>query len=609
MAPIFYIKDGSLSFADQIVLEPFEIYISAGDKICLIGRNGSGKSSLMKLITGEYELDIGQKFVDTAINISYLQQDLKSIPDLSIDDFVMEALDPEIMQAYQAENILKQLFINGKMRLRNCSGGQIRRACLAKSLITQPEILLLDEPTNHLDITSIEWLENYIKNYPGAVISVSHDRYFQEKISNKVWWIDRGMLRKSNQGFKHYEQWREEIIAHEEATLRKMNRKLEVEENWMYGGGVTARRKRNQKRLASLRNLRENLKIHNNKLTSAKVKLKIRLDDEAKKSKFIIEAENLAHHFGEKKLFDKFNLKIKKGEKIGVIGANGSGKSTLIKILTGDMQPAQGKIKYGANIDITYLDQHRLELNPEYSIKKTLCPNGGDQIFLQGRYLHVAAYLKKFMFDPKNLEDKVSCLSGGQANRLLLAKSLINMGNFFVLDEPTNDLDLDSLEILLEILADYQGTLIIVSHDRDFLERLVTRTLIFTGSEIIDLYGGYKDYLAYQKTTKQEVNKGAVLNQARANSDANKNSITVKNTSKKLSYKYLRLAELLPKEIEQLEALINKLETILADPVLYQTNQEKFKLCLDRLEQAKSALDKKMQEWLKIETMQENYKD
>jgi ABC transport system ATP-binding/permease protein len=594
MAPIFYIKDGDLSFADKTVLENLELYVEKGDRVCLVGKNGCGKSSLMKIIEGEYELDNGELFKAPSLNIGYLKQDMKIISDSTIYEFVLSAFDDPESNKYYADIILEQLDIDGNDYLKSCSGGQVRRVFLAQALITKPDILLLDEPTNHLDIKVIEWLEEHIKNYPGAVICISHDRRFQEKISNKVWWIDRGVLRKSDKGFKYYDEWRAEIIEGEEAVLRKMNRKLEAEQNWMHGG-VTGRRKRNQKRLANLHLLRETLRVHNTKLNNAKSKLQIELAEEMKKTKFIIDAENISYNFPGKRLFNDFTFKIKKGEKIGVIGANGTGKSTLIKILTKELEPATGKVKHGTNIDITYFDQHRTELDPKHSLKQTLCPSGGDQVMLQDRSMHVATYLKKFMFDPKILENKVSTLSGGEANRLLLSKALINPGNFFILDEPTNDLDMDTLEMLLEVLADYKGTLIIVSHDRDFLERLVTRTIVFTGEEIIDLYGGYEDYLKYHKKDAK------VVKIVKTTPLENK----AKRVPQKLSYKYARLLEMLPEEISNLEQKIVKLENMLAEPGLYSKDNKRFNICSDQLHEAKILLDQKIEQWIEVEAMQE----
>ena len=400
----------------------------------------------------------------------------------------------------------------------------------------------------------------------------------------------------SNRGFKYYDQWREEIIISEEAALRKMNRKLEVERGWL-GTGVTARRKRNQKRLANLHRLRETFKAQQSHLHQAKAKVQIELAEEMKKTKFIIEAEHISYNFPGKKLFDDFSFKVKKGEKIGVIGPNGVGKSTLIRLLTKELEPASGKVKHGTNIDITYFDQHRSDLNPNYSLKQTLCPGGGDQVLLKDKTMHIAGYLKKFMFDPKNLGNKVSTLSGGEANRLLLAKALINPGNLFILDEPTNDLDMDSLEMLLEILADYTGTLIIVSHDRDFLERLVTRTLVFAGNEIIDLYGGYDDYLKYYK---KEIKLPSGKNKI-----AKISTPLVVSAPQKLSYKYMRLLETLPGEIESLEKQIKTTEEQLSKPDLYNSDNKKFNQLSQSLEQAKFDLERKLEQWLEVEIMQE----
>tara|TARA_B110000503_G_C7166927_1_gene422389 strand:- start:1276 stop:3075 length:1800 start_codon:yes stop_codon:yes gene_type:complete len=595
MTPIFYIKDGNLSFADKIILSNIELYLSPGDRVCLVGKNGCGKSSLMKIIEGEYELDVGKPFQDPGIEVGYLKQDMKSLYSGKIYDFILSDFDDPDSNKYHADIILKQLEIDGDAKLKNCSGGQVRRAYLAKALVSKPDILLLDEPTNHLDIQAIEWLEEYIRNYLGSVICISHDRMFQENITNRVWWIDRGVLRKSNRGFKYYDQWREEIIILEEAALRKMNRKLEVEKGWL-STGVTARRKRNQKRLANLHRLRETFKVQQSHLHQAKARVQIELAEEMKKTKFIIEAEHISYNFPGKKLFDDFSFKVKKGEKIGVIGPNGIGKSTLIRLLTRELEPSSGKVKHGTNIDITYFDQHRSDLNPNYSLKQTLCPGGGDQVFLKDKTMHIAGYLKQFMFDPKTLGNKVSTLSGGETNRLLLAKSLMNPGNLFILDEPTNDLDMDSLEMLLEILADYSGTLIIVSHDRDFLERLVTRTLVFAGNEIIDLYGGYDDYLKYYKKDIKLPN---------AKNKISKLVPIQTQVPQKLSYKYMRLLEKLPNDIDSLEKQIKVIEDQLSKPDLYNQDNKKFKQLSQELEQAKFDLEQKLEQWLEVEIMQE----
>lgn len=590
--PIYYIKDGNLSFADKIILSDLELYLYKGDKICLIGRNGCGKSSLMKVISEDYELDNGELFKDPAITTGYLKQDIAIKLNSDVYDFILEQKsNNKEIDKYQIDIILEKLQINGTDNLSTYSGGQLRRASLAKALILEPEILLLDEPTNHLDIETIEWLEGYVKSYNGAIICVSHDRTFLSNVTNKIWWLDRGHLRKSDKGFKYFDEWQNIIIEQEEAALRKLNKKLAQENEWL-NAGVTARRKRNQKRLTQLKTLREIAREHAAKLARSKQRVQAELEENIAKSKFIIEADNVSFSYKNTKIIDNFSFRVKKGEKIGIIGANGSGKSTFIKLLTKQLTPEIGKIIYGGNLDISYFDQHREKLNHNHTLQQTLCPTGGDQVFLPNdKTIHVAGYLKQFMFDPKLLNAKTAILSGGEANRLLLAKILINPGNLLILDEPTNDLDMDSLEILLDILADYSGTLIVVSHDRDFLDRLVTRTLVFAQGKIHDLTGGYKDYKQYftaSPTTK-------------------KNSKPITPTSspkepqnKKLSYKYQRLLETLPNEIEKLEASIKALEKQLEDSNLYLANPQKYNQISTQLVNDKKKLDELLNQWLKI---------
>lgn len=590
--PIYYIKNGTLSFADKIIFEDIELYLYPGEKICLIGRNGCGKSSLMKVISGEYELDSGEIYQSPAAKTQYLKQDTKINYSGSVYDLIKKDLKGD-EEEYKADIIFAKLHIDGNWLVKNLSGGQIRRVLLAKTLIDEPEILLLDEPTNHLDITAIEWLEEYIKSYPGAVVCISHDRTFLTNVTNKLWWLDRGVIRKSNQGFAHFDSWREQILEYEEATLRKLNKKLEEENLWL-SQGVTARRKRNQKRLADLIRLRQTMKAQNSHHKSAYIKIDPIDTLEVNKSKFIIEANNISFSYEGKKIISDFTFRVKKGEVIGVIGPNGSGKSTLLKLLLKELVPDDGVVKHGTNLEISYFDQHRSTLDPNYSIKQTLCPTGGDQIFLSSdKTMHVAGYMKNFMFDPKLLNAKVSTLSGGESNRLLLAKTLINPGNLLILDEPTNDLDMDSLEILLEILGDYNGTVIIVSHDRDFLERLVTRSLIFNAQgKVIDIVGGYNDYLASHPKISED-NKEI---------KAKKISKTIedKPKSNKLSYKDQRLLEIIPGQIEEIESKIKQIETELENPSLYQKNPKKFNELSSDLIKAKNKIEELTDQWLQL---------
>ncbi|AFB21687.1 ribosomal protection-like ABC-F family protein [Rickettsia rickettsii] len=592
MTPIYYIKDGNLSFADKVILSDLELYLYTGDKICLIGRNGCGKSSLMKVISGDYELDNGALFQDPLVTTGYLRQDIPIKTHLTVYDFVLQQTDStKEIDKYQIDIILEKLQINGTDNLSTYSGGQLSRASLAKALILEPEILLLDEPTNHLDIATIEWLEEFVKSYKGAIICVSHDRTFLSNVTNKIWWLDRGILRKSDKGFKFFDEWQTIIIDQEEAALRKLNKKLSQENEWL-NAGVTARRKRNQKRLADLKALRAITQEQTAKLASSTQRVRAELAENIAKSKFIIEADNITFSYKNTKIIDNFSFRVKNGEKIGIIGANGSGKSTFIKLLTKQLTPESGKIIYGGNLDISYFDQHREKLEPNHTLQQTLCPTGGDQVFLpHGKTMHVAGYLKQFMFNPKLLNAKTAILSGGEANRLLLAKILMNPGNLLILDEPTNDLDMDSLEILLDILTDYSGTLIVVSHDRDFLERLVTRTLVFAQGKIHDLTGGYEDYKQYFTTSPiaKKASKALPLT-------AQKEPL-----NKKLSYKYQRLLETLPNYIEKLEISIKHLEKELEDVNLYLDNPQKYNSITSQLINDQNKLDELLNQWLEIQ--------
>ena len=591
--PIYYIKDGSLSFASKIVFEDVEFYIYPGDKVCLVGRNGSGKSSLMKVISKDYDLDSGEVYQGPKVSVGYLRQEQPKALSISAIDYILsDFTQNNEEQKYKADVICDKLQIDTTCSLDSMSGGQIRRVCLAKSLVLEPEILLLDEPTNHLDISAIEWLEEYVKSYAGSIICISHDRTFLNNVTNKIWWIDRGVLRKTDQGFKYFEQWQEQIIALEEATLNKMQKKFESEQVWR-NQGVTARRKRNQKRLADLQSLKIRLAAQQQKAGMLRQKIEIIDVEDAKKTKFIIEADSISFGYGPKKIINNFSLKIKKGEKIGLIGPNGSGKSTLIRLLLKELEVSEGRVRHGTALEISYFDQHRIALNPHHSIKQILCPGGGDHVFIQDQPMHVATYLKRFMFDPRLLDSKVSTLSGGEASRLLLAKTLIKPGNLLILDEPTNDLDMDTLEILVEILSEYTGTVLVVSHDRDFLNRLVVRSLVFDAQKIFDVVGGYEEYVKYYRIEKIEEKQPKKVNHVKLNKPAPKPG--------KLSYKDQRLLEVIPQQITDLEQRIHQIETTLANPLLYAQNPVEFAKLSNELLHAQNEIDRLTTLWLEIE--------
>jgi ATP-binding cassette subfamily F protein uup len=594
--PIYYIKNGALNFGDKTIFQSAELYLYSCDKICLIGRNGSGKSSLLKVISGLYELSSGELYSAPLLEISYLDQNPKLDKQQNIYNFI---LGQEIQETkYKADIILSQLEIDGNEQLQNLSGGQFRRACLAKTLVSDPQLLLLDEPTNHMDIRMIEWLEDYVKKYQGAVVCISHDRSFLNNVTNKVWWLDRGIINKSDKGFKYFEIWQEELALQEERELQKLNKKMQAENQWLFGG-ISARRKRNQKRLTALLALRQKLQASRAQALNAKQKIQASLE-EAKKTQFIIEAQNISFGYNENKmLVSNFDFRVKKGEKIGIIGPNGTGKTTFLKLLTKQLVPSAGRVKHGANLEISYLEQARQDIKTNLTLQEVLSPSGSYYIEIQDRVIHVASYLKQFMFDPRLLSAKVSILSGGELNRLLLAKLLIKPGSLLILDEPTNDLDMDTIEILLEMLFDYSGTCIIVSHDRDFLNRLVDRSLIFRkDQEVLDIIGGYEDYTKLCLPEAKIAPKKDSCTQHEPKS----------RELQKLSYKYQRELQNLPQEIYSLEQEIIGLEITLQDGDLFNNNRAKFDFLTKGLQGAKLTLEEKMSRWIELEELNNQFK-
>jgi ATP-binding cassette subfamily F protein uup len=606
--PVFSLHEISLKLGKKQIFENISLHLYPYDRVCLVGKNGSGKSSLMKIINGIYEVDSGRVYQDPGVRVGYLPQEYEELENNSVYNYVLGGLDKASLEEhkYLADMVLDQLQIDGNEWLATLSGGKLRRAHLAKALVSQPEILLLDEPTNHLDVAAIEWLEGYIKNYRGAVVCISHDRAFLSNVTDRLWWLDRGILRTTNQGFSNFESWREKVIAEEEAHLHNMEKKQRREEDWLYRGGVTGRRKRNQLRLKQLQKLRTELKEKHEVLKQAKEQVNIQLAEEQRKSKFIIEARNL--NFGyeqEAGIISNFNFKVLKGEKIGIIGPNGSGKSTLIKLLLGSLEPTSGYIKRSPHLEISYFDQYREQLDFDKTPWKILCPEGGDRVNTGGKLKHVAAYLKEFMFSPEQIKSKASNLSGGEANRLMLAKILASPGNMLVLDEPTNDLDSDTLEVLLDILAKYDGTLFVVSHDRDFLDKLVTKTLVFEKSgNITEVAGSYYDYkreFAGSSSSPSEDNDKNIA----ANKPGNKANKPKPGGARKLSYKYERELNLLPSELEELKNKKSNREKELEDPELYQRDPEYFQRLINELEQINSGIEYKENRWLELE----DYKD
>lgn len=599
--PLFYFRNLYLSFGQTPLFNNINVQICTQDIICLVGKNGSGKSTLLKLMAQNIEPDKAEVYYQPNIRIGYLAQQPQISKDVEAIEYVMQNLklhkdDTIEDKKYLAEIILDKLKISPNKMLSRLSGGELRRVDLARILVMDSDLLFLDEPTNHLDIQSIEWLEEYLKSFSGGVVIVSHDRSFLSNVSNRTIWLDRGSLLYNNKGYKHFEKWNEEVFAQEEIELAKLGKKLDKENLWLQQG-VTARRKRNQQRLSELHALRDRMRSEKSRFNSINSSIKTSISPSANKAKLLAELKEVSFGYAPPSalILKPFSCSILKGEKIGVMGRNGAGKSTFIKLLTQDLSPTSGQIQFGTNLECSYIDQTRSSLDQDKTLWEILCPNGGDTIFLKDKTKHVVAYLKDFLFNSTQATAKVSTLSGGEQNRLLLAKLLINPGNFLILDEPTNDLDMDTLDMLIEILSDYKGTLLIVSHDRDFLERLVTRTIIIENNTVTDFIGGYEDYLKNKKTTPLKEERKTTTPK-----------LEKEKTITKLSYKDERELSLLPEKIETLSKKIATLEEQLESPNLYQEDLNKFNSITDSLIKAKEELEQSETRWLELEEKKHN---
>ena len=559
--PILTIKGARLSFGTNELFTNVELYINRGDKISLVGRNGCGKSTLLKVIARDIEPDAGEIFVQPGVKVSYMPQD----PDFSgyatLREVVLSGLpEHERGQEYRADILIEQFDIRAEQSPEQSSGGERKKAALAKALINEPDILLLDEPTNHLDMPTIEKLEKIIADFRGAVILISHDRMFLSNTSRTTFWLDRGILRRNNKGFRYFEEWQEQVIDQEIIEQKYLNKKIEEETEWLHKG-VTARRKRNQGRLRRLQQLRQERREQIRQIGS----VKLEVEEGELRSKMVIEAKHVCKAFGDREIVKDFSTRIIKGNKIGIVGPNGAGKTTLIKLLTKRLEPDSGHVRIGKNLEEAYFDQNRLTLDPKKTLWKTLC-NEGDHIFVRGSYRHVVAYLKDFLFRPDQAQCPVSALSGGEKNRLMLAVALAQPSNFLVLDEPTNDLDMDTLDLLQEVLDEYEGTILLVSHDRDFIDRVVTSVIYMPGDGSVSEHAGsYSDLLEKLKSkipAKKENKKEALP----------KKEETPKSETKKtgrLSYNQQRLLEILPDKISELEKQIGDTEAALSDSSLY----------------------------------------
>ena len=603
---LFSIKDASVRYKEIPVFQDLSLNIHQGKRIALIGKNGAGKSTIMNIISGLKELDDGEKWEEPGISVGYLGQEFEFNNFETVFDFIFSNIlgEERELYKYKVDIIAEALSLDVKKQMKMLSGGQIRRAGIARALVEEPDILLLDEPTNHLDLNIINWLEQYLNNYKGSLLCISHDKKFLENITNQVFWLDRGKLRVSPKGFKYFDEWSEMLLDQEARELQR--RKQIVAEEVMWASrGVKARVKRNINRLNKVKQMREKLKADESMFRQATKKISFEpIKDFETNSKVIAEFFKVYKKFKENNktlsILNGFNLRIKRGDRIGIIGPNGTGKTTFLRLILNELKADKGSIKISKNIEFSYFDQNRSDLKPKDTLKDVMVPNGGDYIEVRGKMRHVYGYLKDFMFDPSIILERVSSLSGGQKNRLKLAKVLANPKSCLILDEPTNDLDMETLDMLGEILISYKGTLLLVSHDRDFLDQTVTKILSFEGDGIIEeTIGGYSDYLSFKnsKLTQNSKNKNEEKNnkfKVIAKSGENKNN-------KKLTYKLEFELNSLPPKIKSLEDDINDFNQKLSDPNLYLNEPDIFFEITKKLEKSKEDLEYFENRWLELE--------
>ncbi len=593
-APILSWEGLGLNQGTHWLFQGLDLQIGPRDRLALIGRNGAGKTTLLKLIAGTVDADKGTRSVQPGTRVVTLEQDPFFTGYETLMDFALSGKDAP--PRHEVESIAGQLGIDLSRKADSASGGERRRAALARALASEPDLLLLDEPTNHLDLAAIEWLESWLQRYNGAFVVISHDRTFLERLTKATLWLDRGAIRRREIGFGGYEAWMEAVYAEEARAADKLDAKLKIEAHWLERG-VTARRKRNMGRLEKLWEMRAARAA----MMSPQGTAKISLGSDDAKSKAVIVADKITKRFGERVIVKDFSLRIMRKDRIGLVGANGAGKTTLLKLLTGELEPDSGTVTLAKTLTPVIIDQQRSLMAPEKRIRDVLA-EGSDWIDVQGVRKHIHGYLKEFLFDPGMVEARVGTLSGGERSRLLLAREFARPSSLLVLDEPTNDLDLETLDLLQEVISDYEGTVLIVSHDRDFLDRTVTITLGMDGSGKVDIVaGGYADW---EKQRKARL-AGKPTQRTEAAEKAATPPPPPAPKKAKLTYKDQRDYELLPDRIAQLEAQMAREEAALADPDLYTKNPARFAALTASLDKARAEKDAAEERWLELAEMVE----
>ena len=606
--PLLHLQGVALTFGGTPLIENAELSVAPQERICLVGRNGSGKSTLLKMAAGLVEPDAGKRFVQPGATLRYLPQE----PDLTGYDtlgaYVAKGLGPAD-DAYRGEYLLTELGLDPVRDTQGLSGGEARRAALARSLAPSPDILLLDEPTNHLDLPAIEWLESELAGMRTALVLISHDRRFLEKLSRATIWLDRGHTRRLEEGFGAFEAWRDKVLEEEERDRHKLTRKIAAEEDWLRYG-VTARRKRNVRRLGELHGLRKELREQRR----ATGDVKLAATEGETSGKIVIEARGITKAYDDAPIVRDFTMRIARGDRVGIVGPNGAGKTTLINLLTGGLAPDVGEVRIGASVQMVTLDQRRESLDPNWTLAEALTGGRGDTVQIGGETKHVAGYMKDFLFQPEQMRTPIGVLSGGERGRLMLARALARPSNLLVLDEPTNDLDLETLDLLQELLADYAGTLILISHDRDFLDRVVTSTVMAEGEGRWREYaGGYSDMVAQRGagvSAHGGVATGANSGARKGGKDAEKSAAKSASSGgearkRRLSFKEKHALETLPGRIAELEAQITKVEAVMDDPELFSRDPARFEAATAKLGELQLALNQAEEQWLELEMLRE----
>ncbi len=591
--PLVQLGGIALTFGGTPLLEGVDLSVAAGERLCLVGRNGSGKSTLLRIVAGLVEPDQGTRFLQPDATLRYLPQE----PDLTgfatVADYVAAGLGPH-GDGHAARYLLEQLGLTGDEDPAQLSGGEARRAALVRVLAPEPDILLLDEPTNHLDLPAIEWLERELAARQAALIIISHDRRFLATLSRITVWLDRGKARRIERGFADFEAWRDDVLAQEERDFQKLDRKIEAEEHWMRYG-VTARRKRNVRRVAGLQALRQ----HRREARRATGTVSMAVAEAERSGSLVIEAKSVGKSY-DRPVVAEFSTRIERGDRIGIVGPNGSGKTTLVNLITGALAPDAGTVKLGANLAMATLDQHRESLNPDWTLSEALTGGRGDTVMIGGQAKHVVGYLRDFLFAPEQARTPLRVLSGGERGRLMLARALAKPSNLLVLDEPTNDLDLETLDVLEEMIGDYSGTVLLISHDRDFLDRAVNAVLVPEGNgKWVEYAGGYSDMLAQ----RGEDLRKPVAKPAAAPAKPKAVRPAAEAPKRKLNFNEKHALETLPDRMAVLEAEVRRLQDKLADPQLYARDRASFDKASKALAAAQAELAAAEERWLELELL------